>query len=95
MGRTSLPKAGLSLAQHRALGARLRAIRVDIVEVRAAVKDTLGSATDAYVASQRLLNALVPVERALAAEAAGEYSDQVPMVELQRLYGDQEGRGCR
>jgi hypothetical protein len=92
MGRETTPKMGLTLDDHRDLGDQLRSIRADLLEIRATVKTAVGSATIAYQTFQRALNGVAAVEHALAAEAAGEYSDQVPKAELQRLYGEDSGK---
>jgi hypothetical protein len=87
MGRESSPKAGLSLEDHRDLGDMLRAIRVDVGEVRTVVQRALGSAADPYASLGKILQAVGVAENALRREAEQEYGDDLPT----GLYGAREG----
>jgi hypothetical protein len=79
---------GLSVDAHRALGARLRAVRAELQAVRRVVSAACSSASKEYASCSRLLKELTTLETVLRLAAVGQHVDQRPLGELQRLYGD-------
>jgi hypothetical protein len=92
MGRTSsMVKPGLSLAQHRQLGADLRQIRGHVLDLRGVLKEAIGSATNTYMEATKVVRTLERLQTALLFEATGEHADQVALQELRALYANEEG----
>jgi hypothetical protein len=79
---------GLTLDEHRALAARLRGIRAELIAVRQLVAAAESSASSEYLQGTKLLRELRTLEHLLQRSAAQQHVDAVPRAQLHALYGD-------
>jgi hypothetical protein len=91
MGRTrTTVLTPFTIAEHAEMGETLAHMRQQALGLRQVLREHVGSASTEYVTASRVGRAIQDLQTVLLHLAVGEHVDQVPLAELQTLYGNGE-----